>query len=367
MAEESKRIYGRVVPARSRDMELSVLREPVGPVGAFAPWNYPAVLSARKIAPALAAGCTVVIKPAEETPGILVAIGALCVEAGLPKGVLNIVFGRPAEISAAIISSPKIKHLSFTGSVAVGRHLATLSAQALKKITLELGGHSAAIIDKGIDVDRAVDLSVLAKFRNAGQICHAPARFVVHESLFQEFTEKFSRKATGLRVGNGLSERTQMGPLIHSRRCHAMQQLTEDALGNGAELACGGGLYEYSGSGNFWQPTVLVNANSQSRVMQEEVFGPIASMHSYSDLDEAICLANSTNFGLAAYGFSESARAISRMQRELDAGSLAFNTYAISSPEMPFSGRKDSGNGSEAGPEGLAEYLEVKSVIKAFN
>jgi succinate-semialdehyde dehydrogenase/glutarate-semialdehyde dehydrogenase len=297
---------------------------------------------------------------------VLVAIAQLCVEAGVPAGVLNVLYGNPAMISKAVIQAPQIRHLSFTGSVPVGRELAALAGRELKQITLELGGHSAAIIDRDVALDTVVELSVAAKFRNAGQICHAPARFLVHESVCDEFVARFAARANALRVGNGLREDVQMGPLIHERRQAAMRRMTQDAVAGGAQLVCGGEALAEAGGGSFWRPTVLLNAAPDSLAMTEEIFGPVALVMPYKDIDEAIALANGTRYGLAAYAFTNSANHMHLLQQELHAGSVAFNTYAVSCAELPFSGWGDSGVGSESGPEGLMAYLHTKSVIKAF-
>jgi succinate-semialdehyde dehydrogenase/glutarate-semialdehyde dehydrogenase len=365
MAEEGKRVYGRVVPSRFAGAEQLVVYEPIGPVGAFSPWNYPAVLAARKVATALAAGCTVVLKPAEETPGILVAIGRICTEAGLPPGVLNILYGVPAQISERLIASPKIKKLSFTGSVPVGHHLSALAGAAMKKITLELGGHAPVIVDRDVDVGRIAELAVAAKFRNAGQVCHAPTRFLVHDSVFDALVSKFSEHAAALRVGNGLQSNSQMGPLINARRLNAMLGFTEDAAAKGARIVVGGNVADAGSGGFFWQPTVIADAAPELDAMQSEVFGPIALFSRFDTLDSAIETANSVEFGLASYAFTRSVASMQMIQERIAAGSVSFNTFAMTPPEMPFSGVKQSGMGSEMGTQGLLEHFNLKSVIRA--
>ncbi|MGN5478082.1 aldehyde dehydrogenase family protein [Cupriavidus basilensis] len=364
MAEEGKRVYGRIVSPRSAGVEQLVLYEPVGPVGAFSPWNYPAVLAARKVATALAAGCTVVLKPAEETPGILVAIAKLCLEVGLPNGVFNVVFGDPAQISEHLISSPKIRKLTFTGSVPVGRHLSALAGAAMKKIILELGGHSAVIVDRDVDVTRFVDLAAAAKFRNAGQICHAPTRFFVHNEVYDDVVRQFSDRAAGLRLGNGLIPETQMGPLLNERRMAAMQDMTADAVGKGAKVVTGGSAAEVHPGGHFWRPTVIAEADGEMEAMRSEVFGPIALFSRFNTVGEAIDAANRVELGLGSYAFTDSVKSMYEIQERIEAGFVSFNAFSSPPPEMPFAGIKDSGLGCEMGMEGLLEHFNVKSVIR---
>lgn len=365
MAEEGKRVYGRIVPSRFAGSEQLVTQEPIGPVGAFSPWNFPAVLACRKIATALAAGCTIVIKPAEETPGILVAIARICQEAGVPDGVLNVVYGVPDDISRRLIASPKIKKLSFTGSVPVGRHLAALAGAAMKKITLELGGHSPVIVMDDTDIERVATMAVAAKFRNAGQLCHCPTRFFVHERVHSRFVEAFATRARALRVGDGLRPDTQMGPLINARRLTAMRELTEDAAGKGARVLCGGESPSDAGNGFFWMPTVLDNLPDNARALSEEPFGPLALMIPFATLEDAIGMANTVEYGLASYAFTNSMQAAQRIQETIEAGCLSLNTFSMSPPELPFSGVKQSGQGAEMGSEGLLEHFRVKAVIRA--
>jgi succinate-semialdehyde dehydrogenase/glutarate-semialdehyde dehydrogenase len=362
-AEEAKRMYGRVVPSRLTNVRQFVLHEPIGPVAAFSPWNFPVVLAARKIAPALAAGCTIVIKPAEETPGGVFALARLCVLAGVPAGALNVLYGEPAAISARLIASPHIRMVTFTGSVGVGKHLAALAGAAMKRATMELGGHSPVIVCDDVDVERVAELAIASKFRNAGQICHAPTRFFVHERVYDAFAEAFGRRAGALRIGNGLEKTTQMGPLANERRLAAMKALTDDAVSSGALVVTGG---QRSGaSGFFWQPTVLSDVPPAARVMREEPFGPIAPLARFRELDEALALANAVEYGLAAYAFTNSITKARRIIDGIEAGALSLNTFAMSPPEMPFGGVKSSGQGREMGSEGLLEYATAKSVIQA--
>jgi succinate-semialdehyde dehydrogenase/glutarate-semialdehyde dehydrogenase len=364
MAEEGKRAYGRIVPARSRDTDQLVRLEPVGPVAAFSPWNFPAVLSSRKIATALAAGCTVVLKPAEETPGILVAIAQLCIEAGLPAGVLNIVFGYPPEVSSRLIASPHIRKVSFTGSVPVGRQLAAQAGALCKKITLELGGHAPVIVTYDVDIDRVVELTLAAKFRNAGQLCISPTRFYVHESVHDRFLNKLAEGARAIRVGSGLDGATGMGPLANSRRVAAMQGFCDDAHSHGARIVAGGKAPENLKSGYFWEPTVIADIPDEAKAMTEEPFGPLALVSPFHELSQALKSANSLDVGLAAYAFTRSLRSANEIEHGLEAGNVSLNTYAISAPEMPFSGIKSSGLGSEMGVEGLLDHMHLKSVVR---
>ncbi len=365
MAEEGKRLYGRVVPSRIAGTEQLVLHEPVGPVGGFTPWNSPVVLAARKIATALAAGCTIVLKGAEETPGICVALARVCEEAGVPPGALNLVFGHPDAISRQVIAAPQIRKLSFTGSVAVGRHLLMLASEQMKKITLELGGHSPVLVDRGVDAEHVAELAAAARFRGAGQACHGPTRFIVHTSVYDRFCTRFSERARALRVGNGMEPGTQMGPLIHARRVQAMQRFTDDAVSRGGKLLSGGRAPADAASGNFWLPTVIADVPRDALAMREEVFGPIGLVTPFDDLDDALALANSVDLGLGSYLFSDSMDTVLRVQGAIEAGNLSINTFAITPPELPFCGIKHSGMGGEMGLEGLLEHVHRKSVIRA--
>ncbi|NUZ07707.1 NAD-dependent succinate-semialdehyde dehydrogenase [Piscinibacter koreensis] len=366
MAEEGKRAYGRIVPARTPDTDQLVYVEPVGPVAAFSPWNFPAVLGARKVATALAAGCTVVLKPAEETPGIWVALAALCVEAGLPPGVLNLVYGVPAEVSSRLIANPRIRKISFTGSVAVGRHLAVQAAAVSKRATLELGGHAPVIVTGDVDVDRVVELTAAAKFRNAGQLCLCPTRFYVHDDVHDRFVARLGARAAALRVGDGADPATDMGPLASSRRVEAMRAFCADAVDRGGRVVSGGKVPAGRDAGWFWAPTVIADVPDDARAMVEEPFGPLALVSRYSRLDDAIERANSTEYGLAAYAFTRSLNDARAIEHGVEAGNVSINTFAVSAPEMPFSGVKSSGPGSEMGREGLLDHLHPKAVVRAL-
>ena len=368
LAEEGKRVYGRTMPSRFADTEMVVALEPVGPVAAFSPWNFPAVLAGRKIATALAAGCPIVIKPAEESPGIVVMIARICMECGVPPGVLNLLFGVPAQISRRLVAAKEIGKVSFTGSIPVGRRLAELAASHLKRITLELGGHAPVVVCDDADLDRAVTLGVAAKFRNAGQVCNCPTRFYVQHGIFDAFLERFTAAARQLRTGNGLDEAVHMGPLVHERRVQAMRSLVDDARAHGAAVLCGGGMPEGLGldekAGNFWAPTVITHAGA-ARVSHEEPFGPLALVEEFTDLEDAIARANGTEHGLASYAFTGSLKNARLLEEGLQAGCFSLNTFAITPPELPYGGIKHSGLGREMGSEGLLEHFHTKAVIRA--
>lgn len=364
LAEEGKRVYGRIVSARSPGLQQMVQLEPVGPVAAFSPWNYPLALAARKIAHALAAGCSVVIKPAEEAPSAVLHLANICIRCGVPAEAVQVLFGVPSMVSERLIASRYIRKISFTGSVAVGRHLAGLAGQALKKVTFELGGHSAVIVMDDADVERAAHLSVTSKFRNAGQICIAPSRFFVHDAVHDRFVDEFVRLSSQLRVGDGAQSGTDMGPLAHARRAEAMQAFAEDALQTGARIVVGTPERPRK-PGFFWAPTVLTEVPTTARLMREEVFGPIAPMVRFDKLDAVLERANELDFGLAGYAFTHSLKSARLIQEGLKVGMVGINTYGVTAPEMPFAGTKDSGLGVAQGQEGLLDHMNVKSAYRA--
>lgn len=364
LAEESKRLAARGVPPRSPGvLSQTVQRVPVGPVAAFTPWNFPANLPARKLGAALAAGCSVIIKPDEQTAATCMAIVQCYVDAGLPAGVLNMLTGRPAEISQALIESPVIAKVSFTGSVAVGRQLGELSARHGKRYTAELGGHAPVIVCADADARAVAQMSVVAKYRNAGQVCASPIRFLVHRSRYDEFRDAFVAGAQSLRIGPGSDPATQLGPLIGEHRVLEMQSFVDDALAHGARVLCGG--HRVDRSGFFYEATVLEQPSADSRVQREEPFGPIAVLDMFDDLDDAIARANALPYGLAAYGFTNDLRNAHRLANELQAGMVGINHFGISQPETPFGGVKASGNGHESGLEGLLGYTDIKLVSVA--
>ncbi len=361
LAEESRRLASRGVPPRSPGvLSQTVSRVPVGPVAAFTAWNFPANLPARKLGGALAAGCSVIIKPAEQTPATCMAIVQAFVDAGLPDGVLNMLTGRPAEISAALVRSPVIAKVSFTGSVAVGRELGALAASQGKRYTAELGGHAPVIVCADADPLAVARQAVTAKYRNAGQVCASPIRFLVHRSVYAAFRDAFVAGAVALRVGDGSDPATQLGPLIGEHRLQEMQAFVDDAVAKGGRLACGGARVERPGW--FYGATVLEDVPLTARVQQVEPFGPIALLDAFDDLDEAIMRANALPYGLAAYGFTHDLGSAHRLADGLDAGMVGINHFGISQPETPFGGVKASGIGHESGLEGLLGYTELKLV-----
>lgn len=364
LAEESRRIYGRVVPSRFQNTRILVTHEPVGPVAAFSPWNFPCMMAARKIAHAVAAGCSVILKPSEETPGTAVLLGRLVLEAGIPKDVVNIVFGHPAEVSDYLIDSPVIKKVNLTGSVPVGKHVAQRAAKQLKKVTLELGGHSPAIVMADADIDRVAELCWRARYRNAGQVCTAPTRFFVHSSVMDRFMDRFATGAASLRVGLGTDPSTTMGPVANQRRLEAMEALVADATARGGRIVSGG--QRMGNRGYFFAPTVLADVPSDADVMCQEPFGPVAPISVFDELDSVIASANSLPYGLAAYAFTKSHAVAARLSNELAAGVVAINGVTVTAPEAPFGGIGDSGLGREAGIEGLLEHTNIKTVVETF-
>lgn len=361
-AEEARRAYGRIVPSKQPGVRHMVLKEPIGPVAAFSPWNFPTTIPARKLAAALAAGCSVVIKPAEETPASCLELARALDDAGLPKGVLNVVFGHPAEISEHLIASPVIRKITFTGSTVVGKHLAGLAAKVMKPTTMELGGHAPVIVFEDADIDAAVRMSAASKYRNAGQICIAPTRFFIHDSVHDKFVAKFAAFASGLKVGDGLDPGSRMGPLANPRRMTAMAELIGDAEEKGAGVAAGGRRLQRDG--NFWGPTVLTDASDATRIMNEEPFGPVAVTQRFTTFEEAVAQANRLPYGLAAYAFTESAKTVAAIGDAIEAGMVGVNFSALTGPETPFGGVKESGHGSEGGSEGLEGYLVTKYVAQ---
>lgn len=359
-AEEGKRVYGRVVAPRHAGQRQLVLKEPVGPVAAFSPWNFPAITPARKIAAALASGCSIILKPAEETPATALALADTLHDAGLPHGVLNILFGNPAEVSTHLLTSPVTRKLSFTGSTAVGRQLAALAAAGPKRSTLELGGHAPVLIFDDANLDALIEQTLAWKFRNAGQVCTSPTRFYVQEGVYERFVERLAEAVRDLPFGNGLDPANRMGPLANARRLDAIEALCADARDVGARIHAGG---ERAGSaGFFWRPTVLSDVPDHARLMSEEPFGPIAICNRFSDLDDALERANRLPYGLAAYAFTRSADTVVALGDGIESGMIGINSYAITSPETPFGGYKDSGYGSEGGIEGIEGYLQTKFV-----
>ncbi|MDB5945370.1 MAG: gabD, partial [Ramlibacter sp.] len=360
-AEEGFRVYGRIVPSRGNlAVRQMVLKDPVGPVAAFTPWNFPINQVVRKVAAALAAGCSMLVKAPEETPAGPAALIQAFVDAGIPSGVLGLVYGDPAEISSYLIPHPIIRKITFTGSTPVGKQLAALAGQYMKRVTMELGGHAPVIVAEDADIALAVKSAGAAKFRNAGQVCISPTRFLVHESIKNEFAAALTKYATGLKVGDGALEGTQMGPLANPRRLTAMAEFTQDAVKRGATVMSGG--ERIGDAGNFWQPTILSDVPLDAKVFNDEPFGPMAAIRSFNTLDEAIAEANRLPYGLAGYAFTKSLKNADLLARKVEVGMLWMNMPAMPSAEMPFGGVKDSGYGSEGGPEALEAYLNTRSV-----
>jgi succinate-semialdehyde dehydrogenase / glutarate-semialdehyde dehydrogenase len=361
-AGEAQRIYGRVIAPRVENVVQTVVAEPVGPVAAFAPWNFPMNQVVRKLSTALAAGCSIIIKGPEETPATPAALVQAFADAGLPAGVVNLVFGNPAEISAYLIPHPIIRKITFTGSTPVGKQLAALAGQHMKRATMELGGHAPAIVCEDADLDIAAKVLAVGKFRNAGQVCVAPSRFLIHDSVYDTFVDKFAAAAKALKVGNGLDEGTTLGPLANPRRLKAMETLVKDALEKGAQLVTGG--RRVGESGNFFEPTVLKNVPNSAKAMNEEPFGPLALMVSFKSLDEAITEANRLPYGLAAYGYSRSMQTVDKLSAAIESGMISINNTALALIETPFGGVKDSGYGSEGGSEAIESYINRKFVTR---
>lgn len=360
-AEEGFRVYGRIVPSRNNlAVRQMVIKDPVGPVAAFTPWNFPINQVVRKVGAALSAGCSMLVKAPEETPAGPAELIRAFQDAGLPPGVLGLVYGNPAEISGYLIPHPVIRKITFTGSTPVGKQLAALAGQHMKRVTMELGGHAPVIVCEDADIALAVKSAGAAKFRNAGQVCISPTRFLVHESIRAEFAAALTKHAQGLKVGDGLAEGTTMGPLANPRRLTAMAEFTKDAVEKGAKVLSGG--ERIGDSGNFWQPTILDEVPLQAKVFNDEPFGPMAAIRSFGKLEDAIAESNRLPYGLAGYAFTRSLKNADLLSRRVEVGMLWINMPALPSAEMPFGGVKDSGYGSEGGPEAVEAYLNARAV-----
>ena len=354
-AEEARRTYGQIIPARAGGIAQLAIKLPVGPVAAFTPWNFPINQTVRKLSAALAAGCSIIIKGPEETPASPAELIRCFVDAGVPVGVVNLVYGNPAEVSKYLIEHPTIQKISFTGSTPIGKQLAALAGAHMKRATMELGGHAPVIILEDADVSRAVDVTIAAKFRNAGQVCVAPTRFLVHDAVYDAFLNRFASATATITVGNGLEPQTRMGPLANERRVSTLEALVADAVARGAGLQAGG--RRTGNKGYFFEPTILTDVPRDARIMNEEPFGPVAIMNRIHTLDEALDEANRLPFGLASYAFTRSTEAIHRLSMELRAGMTTINHNGLSLPEVPFGGVRDSGYGSEGGAEAIEPYL----------
>jgi len=362
-AEEARRAYGRVIPARAEGVYQLVVKEPVGPVAAFTPWNFPINQIVRKLSAALAAGCSIIIKAPEETPASPAELIRAYADAGVPAGVVNLVYGVPAEISSYLIPHPVIRKISFTGSTVVGKQLAAMAGQHMKRMTMELGGHAPVIIFDDADIDVAAKTMVGSKFRNAGQVCVSPTRFLVQEGVYNKFVEKFVDATKALKVGNGLEASSQMGSLANPRRSSAMEMNVEDAARHGGKIRTGG--HRIGKEGNFFEPTVITEVPNDAHAMNNEPFGPMAMINPFKSFDDAVKEANRLPFGLAAYAWTKSAKTANAIAASVETGMITINHLGLAIPEVPFGGVKDSGYGSEGGTEAIEAYLNPKFVSQA--
>lgn len=359
-AEEARRTYGQIIPARFGGVQQMAIKVPVGPVAAFTPWNFPINQIVRKLSAALSTGCSIIIKAPEETPASPAELIRAFVDAGVPSGVVNLVYGIPAEISEYLIPHPIIRKISFTGSTPVGKHLAALAGKHMKRATMELGGHAPVMIFNDADLEKAIEVTAAAKFRNAGQVCASPTRFLVQDGIADKFTEGFAKAARAIKVGNGLEDGVTMGPLANGRRIVAMEDMIHDAVSIGADLKTGG--KRIGNKGYFFEPTILADVPTSAKVMNEEPFGPLAIINRFSHFDDAIAEANRLPFGLASYAFTGSVKTAHALSRQVEAGMLTINHNGLALPEVPFGGIKDSGYGTEGGSEAVEAYLETRFV-----
>jgi succinate-semialdehyde dehydrogenase/glutarate-semialdehyde dehydrogenase len=362
-AEEARRTYGWVIPARAEGVYQLGLKEPVGPVAAFTPWNFPINQIVRKLAAALATGCSIIVKAPEETPASPAELIRAFADAGVPEGVVGLVYGVPAEISEYLIPHPTIRKISFTGSTPVGKHLAALAGRHMKRATMELGGHAPAIVFDDADLDAAATVLTAAKFRNAGQVCVAPTRFLVQERVYGPFLERVVAAAKARKVGPGMDPESTMGAMANERRIQAMESMVADAVQRGATVETGG--RRIGNKGFFFEPTVLTGVSREAHAMNEEPFGPMALVSSFGEFDEAIEEANRLPFGLAAYAYTRSTRTATALAANVESGMLTINHNGLAIPEVPFGGMKDSGYGSEGGREAVEAYLNTKFVSQA--
>jgi succinate-semialdehyde dehydrogenase / glutarate-semialdehyde dehydrogenase len=358
--EEAGRIAGRSIPGRTANSRRAVVPVPIGVVAAFTAWNFPAVLVTRKLGAALAAGCPVVLKAAEEAPYTAAAIMQCLADAGLPAGVANLVFGDPPAVARRLLDASEIRAVTFTGSTRIGKELAKLAARDLKRCTFELGGHAPMVVCADGNVDAAVTATLAFKFASAGQSCIAPSRFYIHRARYAEFVDKFAAAARAIKVGNGLEPETRMGPLANQRRVDAMRRFADDATARGAEVVCGG--KQPYGRGFFWAPTVLAGVAETAAVMNEEPFGPVAPMSSFDDVEEAIARANRLSYGFAAYIFTQSSSLAARFAASIEAGNIGINQMSPSLPDAPVGGVKDSGYGYEGGREGIEAFQQMRLI-----
>jgi succinate-semialdehyde dehydrogenase/glutarate-semialdehyde dehydrogenase len=359
-AEEGRRAYGDVVPSPWGDRRILVTKEPTGVVAAITPWNFPSSMLSRKLAPALAAGCTAVVKPASQTPYSGLAWGALCEEVGFPKGVVNIVTGSASEIGEEICTNPLVKKITFTGSTGVGKMIMAKAAQTVKKVSMELGGNAPFIVFDDANIDRAVEGAMVAKYRNSGQTCVCTNRFFVQDGVYDAFVEKLAAASKKLKVGAGLEDGTQQGPLIDEKAVEKVEEFIADAKAKGGKVVTGGKRHELGGS--FFEPTVISNAKPDMMFMKEEIFGPIAPVFRFKTEDEAVALANDTEFGLACYFYTSDLGRTFRVMEGLKYGMVGVNEGLITTVEAPFGGVKESGVGREGGHQGIEDYLDTKYV-----
>ena len=362
-AEEGKRVYGDIIPDPLPDRRIVIIKQPVGVIGAITPWNFPSTMITRKCAPALAVGCTVVVKPASQTPYSAIALAVLAKEAGFPDGVFNIITGSAKEIGKELTENPIIKKISFTGSTEIGKLLLQQSASTIKKVSMELGGHAPFIVFDDANINEAVIGAMQSKFRNTGQTCICANRIFVHENVYEEFLEKFTKEVSKIKVGNGLDEGVLSGPLIDEHSLNKVKDHVEDAINTGAKIAIGGDIHKLGG--NFYQPTILSNVTSKAKITFEETFGPVAPLYKFSSDEEVIKLANNTPYGLASYFYSRDIGRIWRVAEALEYGMVGVNTGLTTKAEIPFGGVKESGLGREGSRYGLDDYLNIKYISMA--
>lgn len=361
-SEETKRIYGQTIESRTPDGRMAVIYQPVGVVAAFSAWNFPALLPARKIAAALAAGCSIIIKPAGESPGCCAELVKACHDAGIPEGVVNMVTGNSSMIAEHLIKSPIVRKVSVTGSVPVGKQILHLAADGVKKVSMELGGHGPVIIFDDVDPSAAAETCAATKFRNCGQVCISPSRFYVHEKSYDAFSARFAEVASSITVGNGMEDGTQMGPMANARGLDTAKAMVADAVSKGAGILAGGAPPSDQNRGYFFEPTVLGNVPDDAMIMTEEPFGPVAPLTTFTDYDEVMTRANSLPFGLAGYIFSNNLGTATRAYEDLEVGMVGVNEMLLATAEAPFGGIKESGMGREGGALGIHDYLEPKYV-----
>jgi succinate-semialdehyde dehydrogenase/glutarate-semialdehyde dehydrogenase len=365
-ADEARRIFGLNYESRTKGDRYLVQYEPLGVVAAFVPWNFPLLLLARKMAPALAAGNTLVIRPSSEAAGATMALVQCFVDAGFPPGAINLVIGRPTEVTPTIMDDPRVAKVSFTGSVPVGRQIVEASARTLKKVSMELGGHAPVVVHADADIDAFARLAAAGKFRNAGQVCASPTRFYIHASVLSEATQKLGEATRALRLGSPLQDDSDLGPLATQRRREAVERMVDDALSGGARVLAGGRRPPGQTRGWFYEPTWLLDAREDSVVMNDEPFGPLGTITPFESMDEVIAQANRLPFALAAYVFTRSLRKTHETLDRLEAGVIGVNTFLASTAETPFGGSKDSGWGREGGPTAIRDYLDTKFINMAL-